>query len=143
MTTKTEQSRRVMYHQLNIVKTFSLAPKVGRIGFDNLETALEAYLEDIRQELMQARQSIDDMQIRNHALSYAYSALQAACRASGDSLREAQELIRKQRQVIADMHAAKPQAEPVKCQHSYQYMHDAQSGDLQPRCIFCRALLEE
>lgn len=141
MTTKTEQSRREMYTLLADTK---LVVQDGRVPIHNLagfESALEAHLEDLRQELIQARQSIDDLQIRNHALSYAYSALQVACRSSGDSLREAQELIGKQRQVIAGMHTAK--AAPITCQHSYQYMHDVPSGELQPRCIFCRLLLEK
>ena len=136
----TEELKREMYRALANAKgrvEINYSIKDCLRGVDEFENALEDYLGKLHQELLSARQSIDDLQIRNHALSYAYSTLQVACRSSGDSLRDAQNLVRKQRQVIADLQMANTQAEPVTCQHAYRTICG------HARCVFCMATMDQ
>lgn len=174
----TETMKREMYEFLEVLKfAYRAIPKPLLFGY--FDTALEKYLEALRQEisdlsalntkgrnaslhdqvlLQNLREERDDLRNRLQAFVFAN-------RAAGEQLRAANELIQRQRESIKELHATKddrksvpgtsPQrseenspsavleALPMLCQHSYQYMHDVPSGELRPRCIFCRVLLEK
>lgn len=114
MNTKTEETRHAMYQHLEAVKKTLKKGFSPRAKMSDFESALEEHLEALRQEqifsraqLMNCRQSNTDLQLRIHALEHAAHVNVQANLAAGDQLREAHELIQRQRGAIADIYMQK------------------------------------
>lgn len=111
MTTKTEETRHAMYQHLEGVKKTIKKGFSPRAKMSDFESALEEHLEALRQELafsklqlITCRQANMDIQGRLHAVDHAYFVQSQANLASGDQLRDAQALIRSQREYIGKVH---------------------------------------
>lgn len=139
MNTKTEETNREMYRQLEGVKKTLKKGFSPRAKMSDFESALEEHLEALRQEqifsraqLMNCRQANTDLQSRIHALEHAAHVNGQANIAAGDQLREACALIQSQRQAIADMYmasrAAPTQQKTAECHHE---------NLVNSRCIDC------
>lgn len=153
MTTKTEQSKRDMYESLDVLKhVYRANPKPLLFGY--FDTALEQYLEALRQEQ-------DDLRNWRQALEFAN-------RAAGDELRAAHELIRRQREVIRTLYTSRKARKPrtlaqirankgnasesicgplpeyslTVCQHLWMKRIDYPSGALTSQCIYCMKIQE-
>lgn len=111
MNTKTEETRHAMYQQLEGVKKTIKRGFSPRAKMSDFESALEEHLEALRQELafmraqlMTCRQTNMEIQSRMHAVDHAYFVQSQANLAAGDQLRDAQALIRSQREYIGKAH---------------------------------------
>lgn len=129
------------------------------------KAALEQRLETQGQSIKTLQHNCMGLTTERDDLRNRLQAFEFANETAGVQLRAANELIQRQRESIKELRTAKEAREtdactspqrseentacvvlgalPMLCQHSYQYMHDVPSGDLKPRCIFCRVLLEK
>lgn len=111
MNTRTEETRHTMYQHLEGVKRTLKKGFSPLAKMSDFESALEEHLEALRQEqifsraqLINCRQANTDLQLRIQALEHAAHVNGQANLAAGDQLREAQELIRRQREYIGKAH---------------------------------------
>ena len=143
----TENLKREMYEFLEVLKfAYRGVPKPLLFGY--FDTALEKYLEALRQDR-------DDLRNRLQAFEFAN-------KACGEELRAASELIQRQRKFIRTLYASR-KARKVKgsasaqssdekavgeilgavqrlCQHSWRTVIAFPSGTEQKECIFCLKL---
>ncbi len=170
----TEELKREMYRALGnaqgrIVINYSVKDMLG--GIDELENALEAYLEALRKDLDFSRMSADltNAQIRKilqerDDLRNRLQAFEFANKAAGEELRKSQETIKRQREYISEMWGTSKASEsnagtsaqdssgnvseticgPLQtpCQHSFRNEYAYPSGKLQARCVFCMTVVE-
>ena len=163
MTKTTEELKRAMFEHLEIIKEFSEKPMLCRL----LETALEEYLEQLRQEyvrkssqfknaiclLEDTTEERDELRNRLQAFEFANKSAgeflqesRAKCKRLKEKLHEARKELSELRE-SAGSTSGQDSEEVVSeailgpiqriCQHSFRVHHAYPSGKLESQCIFC------
>lgn len=106
MTNAIEQTKRELYEALARIRKARKHPKIT----DDFESALEVHLEKLnkildqtQQDAITARQEHLAIQGRLQAIDYAYTRSQDEVGVFGEAIRERDELIRRQREVIGEL----------------------------------------